>query len=118
MSDPYDASEQDRLWQHTLHEDLLLADRANFFLVAESLFLVACTQLLATGKQDAATVGMAVAGLLLTAAWFVLNRRHHRVVNDIQDRARANLREYRETCDSKNRNVPGRIKAGVVLIWF
>jgi hypothetical protein len=114
----YNQSERDRLWQHTLHEDLLLAERANFFLVAESLFVVAYATLLPGGKENLAAAGLAAAGMLLTTAWFVVNRRHYLVVDDIQRRAKANLREYEETCRSKRDNVRGRIRAKPVLVWF
>jgi hypothetical protein len=114
----YDPHEQDRLWQHTLHEDLLLAERANFFLVAESLFVVAYAELLPSGSEDLAAAGLAAAGLLLTAAWFVLNRRHFQVVADVERRARDSLREYRDSFESKKRNVPGLITARPVLVWF
>lgn len=110
-------SEQDRLFAHTLHEDLLLAERSNFFLVAESLFVVAYAELLPGGGEDLAAAGLAAAGLLLTLAWFVVNRRHYLVVDDIQARAVRQLPEYLESCDSKRRNVPGRIRAKTVFVW-
>ena len=95
MDAGYDASEQDRLWGHRLHEDLMLSDRGNFFLLAESLFVVAYAELLASDDFAAAVV--AGAAILLTAAWLMVSYRHRQIVRHVQARALESLPEFRDT---------------------
>jgi hypothetical protein len=95
MDTDYDTSERDRLWQHRLHEDLMLSDRGNFFLVAESLFVVAYAELLAT--EDFAAAVVAGAAILLTAAWLMVSHRHRQIIRHVQARAIASLPEFRDT---------------------
>jgi hypothetical protein len=100
MHADYDTSEQDRLWAHRLHEDFLLSDRANFFLVAESLFVVAYAELLPSGEDLAAAV-LAAAAVLLTLAWLSVNRRQHEIVKHVQGRAIEALREFGDTYETR-----------------
>jgi hypothetical protein len=95
----YSESEKDRLWAHRLHEDVVLAERQNFFLVAQSLLIVAYADLLNRAPRIAAVV-LAIAGILLTAAWFRVNGRQRTIVRYVQGRAVASLREFADTyCD-------------------
>jgi hypothetical protein len=96
----YDTNEQDRLWGHRLHEDFMLSDRGNFFLVAESLFVVAYAELLPSGEDLAAAV-LAAAAVLLTGAWLYVNRRQQKIVDHVQGRALASLREFADTSGTR-----------------
>jgi hypothetical protein len=95
-----DTGAKDRLWAHRLHEDIILSDRGNFFLVAESLFVVAYAELLPSGEELAAAV-LAAAALLLTAAWLKVNRRQRLIVDHVQKRALDALPEFKATYESR-----------------
>src|ERR1700691_6068891 len=89
-------SEEDaRLWGHVLHEDEQLFQRGNYFLLAESLLVVAYSGLLAASEASTAVHGsashllltariMAVFGLLLTAGWLYVGHRHLKYCRYVQ----------------------------------
>ena len=99
MDAGYDTSEKDRLWGHRLHEDHMLSDRGNFFLVAESLFVVGYAELLP--KKEFAAAVLAAAAILLTAAWLLVNRRHFQIVRHVHGRAIEFLREFNDTYETR-----------------
>jgi hypothetical protein len=116
MGAEYDTSEKDRLWTHRLHEDLLLSDRGNFFLVAESLFVVAYAELLPSGEDLAAAV-LAAAGVLLTAAWLRVNRRQYQIIGHVQGRAENILREFRDTYDTRPPSLQRFGSTATLVTW-
>ena len=99
---PYDDAAKTRLWSHRLHEDVVLADRQNFYLVAQSLLVVAEADLIGSGETAGAAV-LAAAGLVLTATWFYVIRRQRAIVKHVQDRAVEVLPEFRDTYESRPR---------------
>jgi NADPH:quinone reductase-like Zn-dependent oxidoreductase len=82
-----DPGAMDRMWQHALHLDTMLFQRANLFLVVESLLIVAYTLVLRVTTQ-AGNTGTAMAlmvvriiavfGLFLTVIWGYVAHRHLR----------------------------------------
>ena len=97
---PYDDAARERLWAHRLHEDLVLTDRQNFFLLAQSLLLVAESQLLVTDETFATAV-LAAVGILLTITWLYVIRRQRRIVDYLQQRACQVLPEFNETAKGR-----------------
>jgi hypothetical protein len=98
----YDAAELDRLWSHGLHEDNMYIQRGNFFLVAESLLLVAYAGVLSThARQEVyiltASRVIAVFSLALTLMWILISQRHMTYLRLIRERMLTHLREYRDT---------------------
>ncbi|GLH98624.1 hypothetical protein Pa4123_38990 [Phytohabitans aurantiacus] len=93
--------ERGRLWAHGLHLGTMLFQRANIFLVAESLLLVSYTSMLAalpTFRSDRPAVTdrvIAGFGLLLTLAWMYVGHRHLQYYRLVFVRIREHLPEYR-----------------------
>ena len=102
-----------RLFQHGLHEDNAFTERSNYFLVAESLLVVAYTGLLsgASAGSSLTKVGsiiwiartLATFGFLLTLLWIYVNRRQWYVVRHLQERAREILPEYKVTYETRGK---------------
>lgn len=100
-------AENGRLWEHVLHEDGQLFQRGNFFMLAESLLVVAYSGLLAASETHGTSYSatrlllaarvLASFGLLLTAVWFYVGRRHLMYCKYIRARAHDRLPEYRAT---------------------
>lgn len=101
-------TEDNRLWQHGLHEDTQLFQRSNFFLLAESLLIVAYSGLLAVSEASGAshtlashvlliTRVMATFGLMFTIAWLYVGHRHLKYCRYIQAKALDRLSDYRAT---------------------
>jgi hypothetical protein len=92
---------QGRVWQHALHEDQMLFQRGNLFLVAESLLVVAYATMLPTSHTGAGEIlaarVIATFGLLLTVMWLYVGHRHLRYCMLIRMRMLEMLPEYRET---------------------
>jgi len=71
-----------RLWEHALLQDELFVQRSNFFLVAESLLVVAYTGILGLSlgthgqplRLRVAALVLAIFGFLLTTIWAFANR--------------------------------------------
>jgi hypothetical protein len=94
--------EVNRLWAHGLHEDNMFIQRGNFFLVAESMLLVAYAAVLASHARPGpyvltASHIIAGFGLALTSVWILISHRHMTYLRLIQQRMYSRIHEYRET---------------------
>ncbi|MFI6661472.1 hypothetical protein ACIBL8_38825 [Streptomyces sp. NPDC050523] len=113
-SPPDRRAEQDaRLWEHALHENNMIFQRGNLFLVAQSLLTVAYSTLLSgEGQQHQSASGsriIAIFGLALAATWLYVGHRHLRYSDLIRERARTRLPEYAETRAEWNPGGPGSL---------
>jgi hypothetical protein len=100
---PYKDQELERLWAHNLHEDNMFMQRGNFFLVAESMLLIAYAAVLASRARtetDTLTASRIIAGfgLALTGVWSLISYRHLTYQRLIRQRA---LDYFREFCDTR-----------------
>jgi hypothetical protein len=86
--------EDDRLWAFTLHEDGVFTSRQNLFLVAESMLVVAYTTALEASAGGDSALVIAIIALLLTLAWLYASARHSRIVESVQEHAKARFPEY------------------------
>jgi hypothetical protein len=111
----YAEDEKNRLWAHRLHEDVMLYQRHSFVLVTQSLLLVACAQLLSSHRRFDACA-LATVGLLVTAAWLVVNRRQRQLIAYVQDRALRYLPEFADTYQARPRGGPGL--EVIVAVWI
>ena len=80
----------------------MFIQRGNFFLVAESMLLVAYAAVLASHARSDGYILIASRiiagfGLALTATWMLISHRHITYVRLIQRRMYTHIREYRET---------------------
>lgn len=113
-----------RLWAHALLQDELFVQRSNFFLVAESLLVVAYTGIFGLSfnvhgrplRLRVAALVLALFGCLLTAIWAFVNARQRQVLLDLHKRAREAFPEYRRTIGE--RKLPGGRISGTFLIAF
>jgi hypothetical protein len=94
-----------RMWEHQGHLDTMLFQRANLFLVAESLLVVAYALILGVAIQvSSANSGLplwvariiAVFGLILTAAWCYVAHRHLKYYRLVVNRNLKYFPEYTE----------------------
>jgi hypothetical protein len=113
-----------RLWEHALLQDELFVQRSNFFLVAESLLVVAYTGILGLSlgthgqplRLRVAALVLAIFGFLLTTIWALVNARQRQVLLDLHKRAREAFPEYRRTIEE--RKLPGGRISGTMLIAY
>ncbi len=113
-----------RLWAHALLQDELFVQRSNFFLVAESLLVVAYTGILGLSfsvqerplRLRVAALVLALFGCFLTVIWAFVNARQRQVLQDLHKRAREAFPEYRRTIEE--RKLPGGRISGTFLIAF
>lgn len=123
LGTPFDAEERSRLWSLTLHEDNVFNQRHALFLIAEAMLAVTYATALDAGENLVAGMISAM-GLLLTAAWLYVSMRHGSKVQQVQQRTKAMLADYREiaesTSSSPNRwlKVPSRTVTGVLVPLF
>ncbi|GGP78422.1 hypothetical protein [Streptomyces melanogenes] len=98
-------AQDDRLWQHGLHEDGMVFQRGNLFLLAQSLQVVAYATVLSASSRGgsgahssllAARV-IAAFGLVLTLSWLYVGHRHFWYDKGVQRRVEERLPDYRET---------------------
>lgn len=92
----------ERLWSHGMHEDNMFIQRGNFFLVAQSLLLVAYSGVLNNGSHLihsglAASRVIAGFGLAATMLWILTSYLHLSYVWHLRARLAANIPEYLET---------------------
>ncbi|MBE8473739.1 hypothetical protein [Streptomyces justiciae] len=100
------AAAQARLWEYYLHEDTMIMQRGNLFLVAQSLQLVAFTAILSAGRASGAPpTGSALLtarvigsfGVALAAIWFYVGHRQIRYTGNLRRRLADRVPDYAET---------------------
>ena len=85
----------ERYWDWLLHEDDLFSSRINFFLIAESMLLIAFA-INAYENPDLTWV-LGAAGILFASIWcYVSIIQIYFCINPIKERLRNKLPEYRE----------------------
>ncbi|WP_204010005.1 RipA family octameric membrane protein [Virgisporangium aurantiacum] len=93
--------EENRLWAHGLHTDNSIVQRGNYFLVAQSMLVVAYSILLSVGQQvnrlAIATVIIAVVGMVLAGVWGYVSWSGVQYLRHIQHAAVDRLPEYKQT---------------------
>jgi hypothetical protein len=109
---PYKDQELERLWAHNLHEDNMFMQRGNFFLVAESMLLIAYAAVLASRARtetDTLTASRIISGfgLALTGVWVLISHRHMTYQRFIRQRALTYFREFRDTRTAWQDSQPG-----------
>jgi hypothetical protein len=99
-----------RIFQHGLYEDSALTERSNYFLIAESMLVVAYTGLISSASaaaQQTSTIWvariLAFFGLLLTIVWMYVNRRQWYVIQHLQERLLELVPEYKETYETRRK---------------
>ncbi|MEU6224150.1 hypothetical protein [Streptomyces sp. NPDC047042] len=91
------AAINERLWAHKIHEDSMLFQRGNLFLLAQSLLAVAYSATAsASGRENAARV-MCAFGIALTLTWLYVGHRHLLYDLSLQRRVAARLPDFAET---------------------
>jgi hypothetical protein len=91
-----------RLWSHGMHEDNMFMQRGNFFLVAQSLLLVAYSAVLSrsgSSMHSALVASRIIAGfgLAIAVMWIVTSYLHLSYVLNLRERMLTNVPEYRDT---------------------
>lgn len=99
-----------RVFQHGLHEDSALTERSNYFLIAESMLVVAYTGLISSVSSTAQQTStlliariLAFFGFLLTIVWIYVNRRQWYVIQHLRDRALELVPEYKVTVETRRK---------------
>lgn len=94
----------ERLWEHGLHEDSVFNERQNYFLVAESMLLVAYATLVSTAEPRMLVARVIASfGVLLTAVWIYVNVRQLYVVRHLRARCIEVIPDYRETYQTRRK---------------
>ncbi|MFF4254245.1 hypothetical protein ACFY1L_23855 [Streptomyces sp. NPDC001663] len=99
---------QARLWEYYLHEDSMIMQRGNLFLVAQSLQLVAYTAILSVGRTgamgdrttDSSLLTARVIGafgITLAVIWFYVGHRQIRYTGNLRSRLTAQVPDYADT---------------------
>jgi hypothetical protein len=117
--------EVNRLWAHGMHEDTMFIQRGSFFLVAQSLLLVAYSSVFTVGlhlsHHDLIPSRIVAAfGLAVTMIWILTSYLHLSYVRHIRGRLAAHLPEYRETRESWRRSQrpwSRRLDIGLLLAY-
>ena len=92
-----------RLWEWTLHEDVLFNQRQNFFLVAESMLAVAYTTA-RDAQEPRVACAIGAIGFAAALIWTFVNHEQLDFVSMLQDEAEERLPDYRSLCDSRTRS--------------
>jgi hypothetical protein len=80
-------SEKVYVWQQLLHEDRMIVQRASFFLVAESMLLIAHANLRGGGREHSWTAAFALAilGFFISSLWLFIAYRQLKWYQIIRD---------------------------------
>jgi LmbE family N-acetylglucosaminyl deacetylase len=120
LGTPFDAEERARLWDLTLHEDNVFNQRHALFLIAEAMLAVTYATALDASENLVAGIISAM-GLVLTGAWLYVSARHGSKVQQVQQKAKAILPDYREIAESTSRSpsrwlqIPSRTVTGTLI---
>jgi hypothetical protein len=86
-----------------MHEDGMLFQRGNLFLLAQSLQVVAYATVMSASSVDGSDRSLIAArviaafGIVLTLSWLYAGHRHFRYAQAVQRRAEERLPEFRES---------------------
>jgi hypothetical protein len=113
-----------RLWEHALHQDGLFLQRGSFFLVVESLLVVAYTAVLRSlsGTEGLpfrlrlAALVLAAFGFLLTVLWAYDSIRQRYWLTYLQKRIEKELPEYRHTVEERKLS-GGRFSSSTLMAF-
>jgi hypothetical protein len=94
-----------RLWEYFLHEDNMIMQRGNLFLVAQSLQLVAYTAILSAGNGAEQNTSSSIVtarviaafGIVLAAIWIYVGHRQIRYTDALRARLAASVSDFAET---------------------
>lgn len=86
-----------RLWEHLLHEESMLFQRSNLFLIAQSLLAVAYSTIATAERTSASARVLAGFGIALTLTWLFVGHRHLKFCIAIQQRAIDRFPDVAET---------------------
>ncbi|WP_329112871.1 hypothetical protein [Streptomyces sp. NBC_01465] len=86
-----------RLWGHVLHEEILLFQRGNLFLIAQSLLAVAYSTIAKPDGMNTPARVMAAFGIALTLTWLFVGHRHLKFCTAIQQRVIDRFPDVAET---------------------
>lgn len=93
--------EASRLWQHAMHEETILNNRLNFFMVVESVLLGILGMLFGqttnTPNREFILRTFMILGLALTMVWQYVAARQLYAFESVRKRARESLPEYATT---------------------
>lgn len=91
------AAVDNRLWSHKVHEDAMLFQRGNLFLLAQSLLAVAYSTLASAVSRESGARVMAAFGIALTVIWLYVGHRHLLYDRAVQRRVADRLPDFAET---------------------
>ena len=84
QASPVSVNDAQKLWQYKMHEEDIFYQRNNFFLVAESMLLIALATLFNAPRTTfSLIVVFATLGCLLTVVWIYVSSRQLSVIRQI-----------------------------------
>ena len=120
------AKEVEFVWNWLLHEDSLLTNRVNFFLVAESMLVAAFATLVASSNHRLllASYAIAAAGVLFALMWWYVSKWSLRkTVWRLRALARKGIPIYDEVCSGRKTPIGAHRLMGeylpitIALMW-
>jgi hypothetical protein len=116
-----------RLWEYNLSEQSMFIQRQNYFMVMQSLFVVAFASLVGSQSSAASPSGasspvhlviklLALFGVILSLVWIVISRTHYRMMLHVWHRSIEAFPEYRQTIESYPRRV--RLTANWIMAYL
>ncbi len=92
-------NEQNRLWQHALHEERLFHDRLNYFSAVEIGLLSVFAILYNKDRPFGLLIPLTVAALVFTIFWLVIQYKHWRYSEFIHSKLQEVVPEYGNLLD-------------------
>ena len=87
--------ESEKLWQYKMHEEDIFYQRNNFFLVAESMLLIALATLFGAARTTFSLIlVLAILGCVLTIVWIYVSSRQLSVIQQISKESQAVVEVY------------------------
>jgi hypothetical protein len=97
MSPEQEKAADARLWGHALHEETMLFQRSNLFLIAQSLLAVAYSTIATADTMSTPASVLAGFGIALTLTWLFVGHRHLKFCVAIQQRTLDRFPDVAET---------------------
>lgn len=96
---PNSKDEQNRLWQHAIHEERLFHDRLNYFSAVEIGLLSVFAILYNKDRPFGLLIPLTIAALIFTIFWLLLQYKHWRYSEFIHSKLQEVVPEYRNLLD-------------------
>ena len=96
MCSNLDSEQAKYLWEYRLHVEKVFYDRMNFYILLESVLLVAIVTIYSNKPITAIIIAICIVGFVVTVIWLYLQVWYKAMLNVLSERVKCRIPAYKE----------------------